>query len=67
LPGQHSADSVEYNPDLGLEGDYVWIIIGLTDVRTTVQDSVDLPVVVTIVPENVPQEHQLRLPAVLIA
>jgi hypothetical protein len=67
VPGQHSADSVEYRPDIGQEGDCVWIIIGLTDVRTTVEDSVDLSVVVTILPKNVLQEHQLRLQAVLIA
>jgi hypothetical protein len=32
----------------------------------TVEDSMDL-LVITILPENIPQEHQLRLQAVLIA
>jgi hypothetical protein len=38
----------------------------LVDVGTPVEDSADLLVVVTIVSENVPQEHQLRKQAVLI-
>jgi hypothetical protein len=66
MPGQHSADSIEYSPDIGQEGDWVCIIIGLTDVQMRVEDSVDLAVIVTILPENVPQEHQLYLQAVLI-
>jgi hypothetical protein len=61
MPGQHSADSVEYSPDIGQEGDRVWIIIG-----QTVGDSVDLPLIVTILPENVPQEHQIGLHVFLI-
>jgi hypothetical protein len=32
-----------------------------------VEDSVDLPVVLTILPENVLQEHQLHMQALLIA
>jgi hypothetical protein len=45
----------------------VWIIFGFTDIQTTVEDSVDLLVIVTVLPENVPQEHQLRMQAVAIA
>jgi hypothetical protein len=60
-PGQQSADSVEYSPDMMQEGDWVWFIVGLTDVRTTVEDSANLPVAVTVLSENVPQEHQLRM------
>jgi hypothetical protein len=33
----------------------------------TVESFVDLPVAVTVLPENVPQEHQLHMQAVLIA
>jgi hypothetical protein len=32
-----------------------------------VEDSMDLPVVVTVLPENTLQEHQLRMQALLIA
>jgi hypothetical protein len=32
-----------------------------------VEDSVDLPVVVTVLPENILQEHQLLMQAFLIA
>jgi hypothetical protein len=45
----------------------VWIIVGLTDVQMMVEDAVDLLVIVTVLPENVPQEHQLPMQAVLIA
>jgi hypothetical protein len=40
--------------------------MGLTDVRMTVEDSVDLLVVVNILPENAPREHQFRMQAILI-
>jgi hypothetical protein len=36
-------------------------------VGTLVEDSADLSVIVTILPESAPQEHQLRRQAVLIA
>jgi hypothetical protein len=67
LSGQHSANSVKYSPDIGQEGDCVWIIFGLTDVREMIEDSVDLPVVVTVLAEDVLQEHQLCMQALLIA
>jgi hypothetical protein len=57
--GQHSADSVEYSPYIGQDGD--WIIIRMTDVWMIVEGSVGLLVVVTVLPEIVPQEHQLRM------
>jgi predicted transcriptional regulator len=60
VSGQHSADSVEYSPFIGQEDDSVRFIIGPTDVRTTVENSVDLPVV-TVLPENVPQDYQIRM------
>jgi hypothetical protein len=66
VPVQHSADLVVYSPYIGLEGDWVRIIVRLADVSTMVEDSVNLPVV-AILPENVPQEHQLRMQTVLIA
>jgi hypothetical protein len=50
-----------------LEGDLVQIFFGLTDVRSMVEDSVDLPVVVTILPENILHEHQLRMQDLSIA
>jgi hypothetical protein len=49
------------------EGDSVWIIIGLTDVLMMVKDSVYLPVILTFLPESVPQEQRLHMPVVLIA
>jgi hypothetical protein len=60
VSGQHSANSVEYGPDIGQEGDNVPIVVGLTDVGTPIEDSADLS-------ENVFQEHQFRRQAVLIA
>jgi hypothetical protein len=67
VPEHHSADLVEYRPDIWQEGDCVWIIVGLTDVQMMVEDSVYLLVVVTVLPENVHQEHQLNMQVVLIA
>jgi hypothetical protein len=50
VPGQYSADTVECSTDTRQEGDWIRIIISLTDVRTTVEDSVDLPVAVAVLP-----------------
>jgi hypothetical protein len=41
VSGQHSADSIEYSPDIGQEGDSVTIVVGLVGVETTVEDSAD--------------------------
>jgi hypothetical protein len=54
VSGQHSANSVEYCPDIGQEGDSVPTVTEL------VEDFADLSVIITILHENVPQECQLR-------
>jgi hypothetical protein len=40
VSGQHSADSIEYSPDIGQEGDSVTIVVGLIGVETTVEDTI---------------------------
>jgi hypothetical protein len=57
VSGQHSADSVEYSPNKRQEGDFAGLAIQLTEMRMTVDGSVDLLVIVTILFGNVPQEH----------
>jgi hypothetical protein len=64
VSGQYSADSVEYRPNIEQKGDWAWLIIRFTDIRTTAEDIVNLTVVVTVLSENASQEHQLRMQVV---
>jgi hypothetical protein len=44
---QHGADLVEYRSNIGQEGDRAWLIIQFTDIRTTIENIMNLPVLVT--------------------
>jgi hypothetical protein len=60
VSGQHSAYTIEYVSDIGQEGDRVGLVVRLRYERTAVEGSVDLPVIVAILFEDVLQEHQLH-------
>jgi hypothetical protein len=66
MSGQYSADSVQYGSSIDQEGNRAGLIIQFADIWTMVEDIVNLPVFVTILSENVLQEHQLYMQAVLI-
>jgi hypothetical protein len=54
LSGQNSPDAVEYYPDNGQEGDSVGLVVRLISMRTAVEGSVELPIVVAILFVEVP-------------
>jgi hypothetical protein len=65
--GQHSTNPVENGPDKGQEGDSVSVVIGLIAFGMAVEGPVDLLLIVAITSEDVLQELQLRMQALLIA
>jgi hypothetical protein len=67
VSGQHSTNPVENGPDKWQEGDSVSVVIRLIASGMVVEGPVDLPLVVAIMSEDVLQELQLRMQAVLIA
>jgi hypothetical protein len=66
VSGQHSTNPVENGPEEGQEGNSVSVVVGLIAFGMAVEGTVDLPLVVPITSEDVLQELQLRMQAVLI-
>jgi hypothetical protein len=62
VPRQHHADAAEYRLNIRQESDW---IVGLGNPRGRAQGTENLRVGVTVLPENIPQEHQYRTLALL--
>jgi hypothetical protein len=56
--GQHSSYTVEYSPDKRQEGNWVGLVVRLTEMWMKFEGYVNLLVLVTILFEGIPQEHQ---------
>jgi hypothetical protein len=64
---QHPANAVEYRPNIGHESDWIRLSISLAYPQGRVEGPANLPLGAAVLPENITQEHQLCMKAVMVA